>query len=224
MTSKLDSNPRWGGMVFLDARVGDGANHAIARFALALVALVGWGVFGSAPAAHAEVKSTETGGFAITHVLTLPGTPESIYDTITGDLGPWWDHKFSKSPHAFFIEPWAGGGFYELFDADGNGVRHASVIWAERGKRLRFEGPLGLSGNGIVFVSTYDLSAVGDSTRIAFSASAAGKFDPSWPGVVDGVWKHFLFEALKPYVESGKNRGRTPWTRQRSAALLMKNE
>jgi len=79
------------------------------RFLLLLVLLV--------PAvARAEVKSIETGGFGLDRNVTVAGTPVQVYDMITGDLRPWWDHTFSAHPQAFYIEPWPGGGFIERFD------------------------------------------------------------------------------------------------------------
>lgn len=165
--------------------------------------------------ASAAVKSESDGAFTIEHDLTLPGSPTRIFDAIPGDLTPWWDHTFSKQPKAFYIEPWPGGGFYEIFDDAGNGVRHAVVTWAERGKRLRFEGPFGLAGNALTLVSTYDLEARGDSTHLRFTASGAGRLDEGWPKIIDSVWHHFLFEGLKPYIESGRDRGRKPWPRAR---------
>ena len=166
--------------------------------------------------ALAEVKPLEVGGFEITHDLVVAGTPTQVFDMITGDLKPWWDHTFSDHPKALYIEPWPGGGFYEIFDNAGNGVRHAVVTWAERGRRLRFEGPLGLAGNGVVFVSTYDLAAQGaDSTAIHFKASLAGKVEKGWAEGVDGVWSHFLFERLKPFAGTPEARRRKPWPRTR---------
>ena len=35
-----------------------------------------------------------------------------------------------------YIEPRPGGGFIEIFDDEGNGVLHATVIYADRGKLL----------------------------------------------------------------------------------------
>jgi hypothetical protein len=173
----------------------------------------------AAPApARAEVKPAPTGGFVIEHRLTLPGSPERIYDAITGDLTGWWDHTFSGKPKAFYVEPWPGGGFYEIFDDSGDGVRHGTVIWAQRGKRLRVDGPLGLSGNALQFVFTYDLAARGDSTDLVFQGSGAGRVDDGWPALIDGVWHHFLFDGLKPYVESGRDRDKKPWPRPASAA------
>lgn len=182
----------------------------IVMAALAAAWLVGAG------SARAEVKANEVGGFDLAQKLVVRGTPTQVYDMITGDLTPWWDHTFSAHPKALYIEPWPGGGFYEIFDDEGNGVRHATVTWAERGKRLRFEGPLGLSGNATTFVCTYDLAAQGaDSTAIAFSASVAGKVEKGWPEGVDGVWRHFLVERLLPYAGTDAALRRGPWPRKK---------
>jgi len=160
--------------------------------------------------ARGEPREIPTGGFASTIEVVLPGAPETIYDAISGDIGGWWDHTFSGKPARFFIEARPGGGFYEYFDAEGkNGVLHATVIYAERGKLLRFRGPLGLSGNALDLVVTYGLEPSGpDSTRLAVTVDAAGHMEPGWPEVVDGVWKHFILDRFKPYVEAGKHLGR----------------
>jgi len=55
-------------------------------------------------------------------------------------------------------------------------------------------------------VCTYQFEAAGpDSTRLTFSAHATGEFEDGWPAAVDGVWRHFLFERFKPYVERGEH-------------------
>ncbi len=158
------------------------------------------------PYAAAEHREVPTGAFVVEHELELPGTPESIYDAITGDISGWWDHSFSEKPARFYIEAKPGGGFYEIFDESGDGVRHAEVIFAQRGKLLRFEGPLGLTGNAIHMVMTYTFEPVGeDSTRLKLSTHAAGEMQEGWAAAVDRAWRHFLFERFKPYVESGKH-------------------
>jgi len=153
----------------------------------------------------AENKKLIYGAFFVSHEITLPGKPEVIYDAITGDISDWWDHCFSEKPAKIFIEAKPGGGFYEIFDESGNGVLHATVIAAERGKLLRFDGPLGLSGKAIKIVTTYEFKNVGtDSTMLKINVNASGEYDPSWPPLVDNVWKHFIFEQFKPYIETGK--------------------
>ncbi|NWG27509.1 MAG: SRPBCC domain-containing protein [Ignavibacteriaceae bacterium] len=144
--------------------------------------------------------------FSFVKQVTLPGTPEIIFDAVTGDISGWWDHTFSGNPKKFYIEPFPGGGFWEIFDNEGNGVLHARVIYAHRGKMLRFDGPLGLSGKAIQVVTTYKFEPVGtDSTLFKVSVHAAGEVEEGLPAIVERVWEHFIFEQLEPYIKSGKH-------------------
>ena len=139
------------------------------------------------------VKRLETGGFSIQQKITVPVTPDVAYDLATGDLSGWWDHKFSERPAQFCLEPRAGGGFWELYDDAGNGVRHAVVIFAQRGRLLRFEGPLGLTGNAIQMIHTYEFAAAaGGGTELTLTVNAAGQLEAAWPQLVAGGWQHFL--------------------------------
>jgi hypothetical protein len=144
--------------------------------------------------------------FAFDKQVTLPGTPVQIFDAATGDISGWWDHSFSKNPIKFFIEAKPGGGFLELFDDEGNGVLHATVIFSQRGKMIRFDGPLGLTGRAVQIVTTYDFSEVGkDSTLMKVSVHGSGEMEEGMPAIVEKVWEHFIFERFKPYIESGKH-------------------
>jgi uncharacterized protein YndB with AHSA1/START domain len=180
--------------------------HTLALFA-ALSALVTGG-----PVRAQEITHPPTGSFAFEEVLVLAGPPEAVFDAITGDVSGWWDHHFSEKPVAFYIEPRPGGAFMEIFDEAGNGVRHGEVTFAQRGRMLRFEGPLGLTGTAFHGVYTYELEAVGDSTRLKLSVRGAGQMEENIPGIVRRVWRHFLFERFKPWYESGGHlrRGRAP--------------
>jgi hypothetical protein len=141
--------------------------------------------------------------------LALPGSPEIIYDAITGDISGWWDHTFSEKPAKFYIDPKPGGGFYEIFDESGDGVLHATVIYAQRGKILRMDGPLGLSGKAITMVYTLTFEPAGtDSTTLGLEVHGSGEFEPAIPGIVESVWKHFLIDQFKPYVETGKHHAK----------------
>ena len=145
--------------------------------------------------------------FSFDKEVILPGTPEEIFDAVTGDISGWWDHSMSENPVKFYIEPFPGGGFFEIFDEAGNGVLHATVIYADRGKLLRFDGPLGLSGTAIQFVTTYQFEAVGsDSTLFKVSVHASGEMSESIPEIVESVWEHFIFEQLEPYIKEGKHK------------------
>ena len=147
------------------------------------------------------------GVFSFEHKLNLPGEPDEIYDAITGDISGWWDHSFSGNPAKFYIEARPGGGFWEIFDEEsGDGVLHATVIYAHRGKALRFDGPLGLSGTAIQMVTTYNFEPVGlDSTKLTVSVHGSGEMEENISEVVKNVWFHFLFERFKPYVEQKLN-------------------
>ncbi len=153
--------------------------------------------------ASAEVKSAEKGKFRLEQELVLPATPNEVYDAVTGDISVWWDHSFSGHPKKLFIEARPGGGFYEIFDDAGNGASHATVIYADRGKRLRFTGPLGFGGRAVDMVTTYDFAAGEGGTKFHLTVTATGDVDEALAAAVDGVWHHFLDERLKPYITSG---------------------
>jgi len=163
-------------------------------------------LFMARTASRAEVTESKYGSFKITQELTLPGKPMMIYDAITGDISGWWDHSFSGSPFQFYIDPKPGGGFYEIFDESGDGVLHATVIAAERGKLLRFDGPLGLSGRAIKIVHTYEFHPVGsDSTSLKLSVNLSGEIEEGLPETINQVWHHFLFDQFEPYIEEGRH-------------------
>jgi len=162
--------------------------------------LIGLGYFSCQPEPSGQFNV-----FAFDQKVTLPGAPEVIFDAITGDISPWWDHSFSEKPYQFYIEPKPGGGFYEIFNPEGEGVLHATVTAAERGKLLRFDGPLGLAGRAVQVVTTYQFEAAGDSTRLTVSVHSAGEIDAKLNEIVKKVWYHFMIEQFKPYIESGKH-------------------
>lgn len=56
--------------------------------------------------------------FSFDKEVTLPGTPDIIFDAVTEDVSGWWDHSFSYNPKEFFIKPVPGGGFWEIFDEE----------------------------------------------------------------------------------------------------------
>jgi hypothetical protein len=158
------------------------------------------------PGAGAEqsaVKAFDVRGCTFTMDVTLPVDPGTAFDVMTGDISGWWDHSFVENPRKLYIEPKPGGGFYEIFDDKGNGARHATIIYADRGKRLRFEGPLGLSGRAVTFVASFDFDKTDTGSVVKLTANMVGQFDDKLQSVVEDVWRHFLVDRLKPYVESG---------------------
>jgi hypothetical protein len=154
---------------------------------------------GAAGPSRSAVTPLEIGGFASQHEIMVAGTRGDVWAKLTGDVRPWWDHSFRPAPHRLLFEDHYGGSFYEAFDDSGNGARHAVVIYADRPNRLIFEGPLGLSGNAILMVVSYDLEARGDSTRLRVTARCAGESKKEWAQAVDGVWAHFIVERFQQY-------------------------
>jgi len=157
-------------------------------------------IFG--PAAQAEVKLLAYGGYSVELEVILPVSPNVAYDAATGDIGAWWDHHFSEHPKRLYIEAKPGGGFYEIFDDSGNGVQHAVVIYADRGKLLRFTGPLGFSGNALDAVITYEFKPEGSGTRLHIIVNMMGQMSMEDAQAADQVWHHFA-DRLKAYIESG---------------------
>ena len=166
-----------------------------AAFALALLLVPG--------RLSAETKEVKTGAFQVQQELILPASPEAVYDAVTGDISGWWDHSFSAHPKKLYIEAKPGGGFWEIFNDSGDGVLHATVIYAERGKSLRYSGPLGFSGQAVNMVTTYAFLADPAGTKLRVTCNVSGQIDDGEDKIVDSVWHHFLFERLKPYIESG---------------------
>lgn len=155
-------------------------------------------------AQEAQVESIPIEGFSIEVAVTVPGTPEEVFDAFTGDISPWWDHHHSENPTRFVIEPRPGGHFLELFDDAGNGVVHADVTWADRGKKLVFVGPLGLHGRAVQMVHTFSFETVGDGTKLSASVRGQGEVDDELRATMARVWKHFLIEQFAAYVKSGR--------------------
>lgn len=151
-------------------------------------------------------------GFNVKKTLVLEGSPTEVFDAFTGDVSGWWDHHFSKKPLRLFIEPKPGGRFMEVFDAAGNGAIHATVIYAERGKRLRFTGPLGFSGKAVIMVHTFDFQGLPDGrTRLRLDLRGMGVLPPAWVAAASRVWDHFLFRRFKPYFRARRRvRARAP--------------
>jgi uncharacterized protein YndB with AHSA1/START domain len=172
------------------------------RFAIAASAIM-FVVCIAVPALRADTKDLQTGAFQVEQDLVLPASPEDVYDAVTGDISGWWDHHFSDHPKRLYIEAKPGGGFWEIFNDAGDGVLHATVIYAERGKRLRFRGPLGFSGQAVDVVTTYDFTPDPAGTKLHLTCNVSGQIADGEDKVVDALWHHFLVERLKPYIESG---------------------
>jgi len=154
-------------------------------------------------ASRGETKELKTGAFQVVHEFVMPASPEAVYDAATGDISGWWDHHFSEHPKKLYIEAKPGGGFWEIFDDSGDGVLHATVTAAQRGKLLRLVGPLGLAGRALDMVTTYEFLPDPAGTKLRVTCNVSGQVDDGLDKIVDAVWQHFIGEQLKTYIESG---------------------
>lgn len=155
------------------------------------------------PNLRSETKEIKTAAFQIQQEVVLAAKPDAVYDAVTGDISGWWDHHISEHPKKMYIEARPGGCFCEIFDDLGNGAQHAVVIYAERGKKLRFTGPLGFSGMAVDAVTTYEFLPDPVGTKLRVTMNIVGQIDEPTAQAVDAVWRHFLVERLKPYIDSG---------------------
>lgn len=178
-----------------------GARAELAALALALVATGCASAPARAPAAApAAAPAHPLASFAFAVETDVPLDPLAAYDAFANDLGRWWDHTFSGDPAAFYLEARPGGGFYELFDEGGDGVLHATVTWAERGKRLVFRGPLGLHGKAVDLVSDVSFAPAAGGTRVRVDVHVAGEVEPESAPLIESVWRHFLVERYALYA------------------------
>jgi len=149
-------------------------------------------------------------GFALEQAVVVDATPEEAWEAFTGDVSGWWDHSFSGDPHRLTIEPRPGGGFVEVFDASGDGALHATVTMAKRAEELQFRGPLGFAKEGLNLQMAHRVrfEAVEGGTRVSVAVRGIGEVPEGSPPIVQRVWRHFLEERFKPYVEGTLGQGR----------------
>lgn len=157
----------------------------------------------------ADITTLENRSFEVVHKVTLNAAPDSVWNTATGDISGWWDHRFSNDPARFFIDARPGGGFYEYFGKDGkSGVLHARVIYADPAKRLTMTGPLGFNGHAVTIVTTWAFDATDNGkTDLTARISVSGVYQDGWQDALEAVWTHFLSGRLKGYIDAGCRGG-----------------
>ncbi|MEZ4386866.1 MAG: SRPBCC domain-containing protein [Candidatus Krumholzibacteriia bacterium] len=158
-----------------------------------------------ATALSAGAQALPASTFAFDFDVDLPGTPDEMYDALTGDISGWWDHTMSGNPVRLEIQARPGGQFLEVFDGTGDGVVHATVTYAQRGKLLRMEGPLGLAGFALHLVTTYTLTPIDTGCRLNVAVHGAGEVHEGWPALVEKTWRHFIEDRFLAYVQAGRH-------------------
>jgi hypothetical protein len=110
------------------------------RIALACCLFLG---FAAAPAT-ADVVDAAPGGFTVKIVARVAAPAAQAYRAAVERIGSWWgsDHTFSGNAANLSIDATPGGCWCEKL-ANGGGVRHLTVVYADPGKLIRFSGGLG---------------------------------------------------------------------------------
>lgn len=130
------------------------------------------------PAAHAKVHSQSATGFMVTHEADVVVAPQAAYDAFV-KIGRWWNdaHSFSGTARNISIEPKAGGCWCEALP-NGGSVRHMTVVHANPGAMLVFNGGLGpLQFMGVAGSMKVTFKTQGKGTHVSVTY-AVGGFDP----------------------------------------------
>ncbi|MCV6604164.1 MAG: hypothetical protein OIF34_02595 [Porticoccaceae bacterium] len=95
-----------------------------------------------APLVQAEVKAKGSNGFALEIITQVNASPEKVYQQFL-NIGQWWDsaHTYSGDAANLFLEPKAGGRFYEK-SADME-VLHMTVTYVKPNQAIHMTGGLG---------------------------------------------------------------------------------
>lgn len=142
-------------------------------------------------------------GFVVEHEVHVDVSPAEAWDAFTGDILPWWDHHFSKAPKVLEIQPRPGGSFLEIFDDEGNGAVHATVIHSNAPKEIQFVGPLGFASQNVNLRMTHRVrfEEKDGGTLVRVDVHGVGEAEEGTEAVIQAVWKHFLTDRFAAYVE-----------------------
>lgn len=164
--------------------------RAAALFAIALLLV---------PTARAKVVSESATGFLVTQEVDVAVDPKAAYDGFI-QIGRWWndDHSFSGAARNISIEPKAGGCWCEVLP-NGGSVRHMTVIHANPGALLVFNGGLGpLQFMGVAGSMKVTFKSQGNRTHVSV-VYAVGGYDPdNFKEISKGV-DAVLGEQMKRY-------------------------
>ncbi|NCA77474.1 MAG: ATPase [Alphaproteobacteria bacterium] len=126
----------------------------------------------------ATVVDSSFYGFTVVIERSVGAAPDSVYQSLTRDVGRWWssDHTWSGDARNLSIEALAGGCFCEKLTGGGT-VKHMEVVWTERPKMLRMTGGLGpLQAMAVAGTMSVELIPDGVATRIKLSYTVGGYY------------------------------------------------
>lgn len=133
--------------------------------------------------------------------VELQATPERVFAALTTEIGAWWDHTFAEEPRGLYLEPYAGGRFYEEFGQGGSAL-YAIVTYTEPGKLLVLSGSMGMRGPVLATVR-YELEPREGGTLLTLAHRVVGEVDDETRELYTTGWEALLDGQLKEYVEQG---------------------
>lgn len=149
--------------------------------------------------ASAEVVSAGPNGFHIRQSVQLVIPPDLAYGTF-GRVGSWWDkgHTYSGKAENMSMALSGGGCFCERL-ANGGGIEHMRVAFADPGKRLVLTGSLGpLLYDATAGSMDVQFEKVAGGTRVTMDYRVAGfanggaeKMAPLVDGVLGAQFKRY---------------------------------
>ena len=163
---------------------------SMAGLALALVLV---------PSAGAKVLSQSATGFVVTHEADITVAPKAAYDAFVA-VGRWWNdsHSFSGAAKNISIDPKAGGCWCETLP-NGGSVRHMTVVHADPGAMLVFNGGLGpLQFMGVAGSMQVSFKAKDSGTHVSVVYSVGG-YDPDGFKEISKAVDAVLAEQVKRY-------------------------
>ena len=151
------------------------------------------------PSAPAKVASQSATGFMVTQEADVAVDPQAAYNAFV-QIGRWWSdtHSFSGAAKNISIEPKAGGCWCEALP-NGGSVRHMTVVHANPGAMLVFDGGLGpLQFMGVAGSMKVSFRAQDKGTHVSL-VYAVGGYDPdNFKEISKGV-DAVLGEQMKRY-------------------------
>ncbi len=127
---------------------------------------------------------------------------KKVWAALTNDIGRWWAVRLGEEGSSISLDPRLGGHFEERW-GDGEGIVWGCVIDLRRGKRLRLNGNLGMTGAGTNDF-TYELEEKGKNTLLKLSHHGIGYRDPETEENYRKGWITLFNDYLTPWLVDGK--------------------
>ncbi|MCY4143853.1 MAG: ATPase [Gammaproteobacteria bacterium] len=150
-----------------------------------------------------RVLEDDDNGFVIESEINISALPTHVFDAL-GELQRWWDpeHSFGRDARNLSLNTSPDGLFLESLGTN-QGVVHARVVDAQRGKLLRLSGALGpLQSLGAHGTLTLRMEPLAESTTLTLNYIVIGRNLRGWADAVEQVLSEQLIR-LKSFLETG---------------------